>query len=166
MIVILLALSMAALSNDPAPCSKVRLGADRSEVQASIDGLRVPETVFLQGVLGQQLGLEGVSALSGVDVLARYYFDKNGGLAVIKLIPAKEHGRDSFRHAAQRAYGSNFSVETTVPTDPSDMGNVRRTWKTDGLTITHIDILGVPWLRERCNLTVHAPDFDRSPPPE
>ena len=141
-------------------------GADRQKVQESIAGLHVPETIFLQGVLGQQLGLEGNATLSGVNVIARYYFAKNGGLAVIKLVPADKTECDAFRHAASSAFGAKFSLETSTPEKPSDMGSIRRTWTNDRRIVTHIDILGVPWAQERCNLAMHAPDFDRPAPPE
>lgn len=159
--VVLFALLSASVRDDPAPWSNVRWGADRGEVQRSIAGLRVPETIFLQGVLGQQLGLEGDARLAQVDVFVRYYFTKEGGLAVIKVVPADERGCEAFRRAAEQTYGSAYSTETTAPSVPSDMGSIRRTWTTDHRIITHIDILGVPWLQERCNITLHAPDFDR-----
>jgi|GEM_PF-4565690 len=161
-----LALYATASNGDPSPWNKVLWGADRQKVQESIAGLEVPETIFLQGVLGQQLGLEGKPALSGMDVIARYYFAKDGGLAVIKLVPADESQCDAFRRAVTSAFGARFSSETRTPEMPSDMGSIRRTWTNDRRIVTHIDILGVPWARERCNLSMHAPDFDRAAPRE
>ena len=156
----LIALSATGWYSDPSPWEKPRWGLDRREVQALVSGTRVPATTVLQGVFGQQLGLEADATLSGMPVIARYYFTAGGGLAVIKLVPGDGSQCEAFRRAAIRSFGMDFRAETQPAEVPSDMGAIRRIWTSDRRIVRHVDISGVPWLKERCNLTIHAPDLD------